>query len=216
MSTMFGVGSLRRDRDRRSVNEFMPATDASYLTAQRPAAAGRDRSVHCLLRAGFWLALLVMHAAGVVYAAMGVASGEVSAFDGGVRIALLLASSVLFALKVVGAPCVRLTAGWRSGLAAIVAVGLTHVGVARRAVHGEAAVKPSSVGIVLALGAAGHAALVRRWVLEARDAWADSVPVSETTATLRRLAESAHQRLVHVTQLTHLLTARALRAPPLV
>ncbi|RJP30290.1 MAG: hypothetical protein C4547_16890 [Phycisphaerales bacterium] len=168
-----------------------------------------------MLHVAFWLALLLLHGAGVAYAALGVASGAVAVFDGVVRMAMLLASSVYFALKIADVHCFRLTPGWRSGLAAVVAVGLIHIGVARRAARGESGVRPASVGVVLALGAAGHAALVRRWILELGRACSGAAQSASKTGLKFGPCGPAALCPRPFTQLAFLMSVRSLRAPPL-
>ena len=120
------------------------------------------------VRQGFWLALLLLHFGGI-RAAWHALNSDMTLAEGlssALRLLLLLGSSVFFALKVADVPRLRLKAGWRPFVAAMVVVGFLHINVLHRAVNDELTYTPAQLGVVLVAGAVVEMEIVRRIVLE--------------------------------------------------
>jgi hypothetical protein len=74
----------------------------------------------------------------------------------GVRIAAMAVSAAFFALKIFDVRCLRLNAGWRTFVAAVLVVAVLHVGVVDRALNGDFNLDPVNLGVVFCLGTLGY------------------------------------------------------------
>ena len=80
----------------------------------------------------------------------------------GLRFAGLVLSIVAFVLKIIDVRWLRIKPGWRSIILALLVIGLLHVGVIERAMHGEAMLDPTHLGLVLIAGSAWRIAASKR------------------------------------------------------
>lgn len=123
-----------------------------------------------LLTAGkriFWAVMLFAHLGGI-------RSAWVSLFDsaaspdwamGGLRLVVLAASAVFFALKIADLPVLRLKPGWRPFVASCVVVALMHVNVIEHAANGDSPYSPAPMAAMALVGALVESSTLRRAVL---------------------------------------------------
>lgn len=88
------------------------------------------RSPRVLWRA-FWVLMLGLHLGPIL--SLSGAFGTTTEADRGVRLALLLASSLFFALKIADVRWLRLLPGWRSTVVSVMVLALLHLGPIERA-----------------------------------------------------------------------------------
>jgi hypothetical protein len=119
----------------------------------RLAGAFRRLEDNCLARL-FWTSLLLLHVPALLSLAaqIGHAPGD-SCLSLLVRLAGLSLSALLFLLKMVDVPWLRLPSGWRRAAAAVALIGVIHTGVFYRAVEGRLDGSQARVGLVLFVGA---------------------------------------------------------------
>jgi hypothetical protein len=95
------------------------------------------------LRRVFWTALLLVHTVSLPSVFYAVASTDMAVRLAAMpRIAGLLLSAAFFVFKIIDVPWLRMRRGWRTAVAAILVVGLLHVGVLDRALGGEVGLDP--------------------------------------------------------------------------
>ncbi len=129
------------------------------------------RSVGHGLRRAFWALMLLLHLGPVVAAFYSASFGTTTEVPI-LRFFVLLVSSSFFVLKLIDVPCLRLRPGWRSAVAAVLVVVLLHVGVARRALNGEANVSPAPWAALLVFGSVLDPRVVRRVIRRLSNWWA--------------------------------------------
>lgn len=127
-------------------------------TATSRIHRGPDRPGATAARRLFWFALLLLHGAAIpsLWAAIS-RGGEIGTLlPLTVRIAGMSASAAFFVLKIADVSWLRLNGGWRSVVAAVLVVAVLHVGVLDRALHGDVALNPAQLSLVLCLGTLGY------------------------------------------------------------
>lgn len=131
-----------------------------------PTAARRQQASNAQRWLGrvFWLALLLMHVAALpmATAALSAPADIASRAVTGLRFVGLILSIVVFVLKIIDVRWLRIAPGWRSVVLAVLVIGLLHVGVVERAMHGDAMLDPAHLGLVLFAGSAWQLAALKR------------------------------------------------------
>lgn len=164
------------------------------------------------LRRAFWSLMLLLHLGPVVAALYSASSGATAELPL-LRLFVLLVSTAFFVLKLADVPSLRLKPGWRSAVAAVLVVVLLHVGVARRALSGEADIPPAPWAAVLVIGVVLDPRVVRRLICRLVNWWAALLRESGAAllhCLVRRGWESEPQPLLS----TCLVTRAGPRAPP--
>jgi hypothetical protein len=126
---------------------------------RKPADAPAQRAARRL----FWVFMLVLHSLALPSLFASAASATLTEQLALVpRVAGLAASAIFFVLKFLDVPWLRMRGDWRCLVAAVLVIGLLHVGVIDRAIAGPTGTDPSQMPWLVVGAVLGTALLIRR------------------------------------------------------